>query len=189
MIVFLVLLILAIAVGALLATLIVRDAGYVLVSYDGATLETSLWFALAAALALGLVVYAVVLVTRRVLGGGSAVSGWVRSRRTTTARNRTVRGLMLLAEERWQEAGDAFQAAAKRVDTPLFNHLAAARAASELGRFEERDTILRRHARPPPRPRSPSTWFAPNCSSRPDNGVPASTPSGRCAARRPVIRW
>ncbi|MCE2424471.1 MAG: hypothetical protein J4F45_05100 [Pseudomonadales bacterium] len=144
MIVFLVLLIIAIAVGALLATLMVRDAGYVLISYDGATVETSLWFALAAALALVLVVYAVVLLTRRVLGGGSAISGWVRSRRTTTARNRTVRGLMLLAEERWQEAGEAFEASAERVDTPLFNHLAAARAASEQGRVEERDAILKK---------------------------------------------
>lgn len=144
MIVFLVLLILAIAIGALLATLIVRDAGYVLVSYGGATLETSLWFALFAALLLGVVVYAIARVTRRVLGGGSAVSGWIRSRRTHTARNRTVRGLMLLAEERWQEASDAFQASAERVDTPLFNHLAAARAATELGRFDDRDAILKK---------------------------------------------
>lgn len=144
MIVFLVLLILAVAVGTALATLMVRDSGYVLVSYGGATLETSLWFAIAAVAVLGLVGYALVLVTRRVLRGGSAVSGWVRSRRTSTARNRTVRGLMLLAEERWQEAGDAFEASAERVDTPLFNHLAAARAATELGRFEERDAILKK---------------------------------------------
>ena len=142
MIVFLVLLILAVAVGAVLATLMVRDSGYVLISYGGATLETSLWFAIAAAVVLGFVVYALALMTRRVLGGGSAVSGWVRSRRTTTARNRTVRGLMLLAEERWQEASDAFEASAERVDTPLFNHLAAARAATEAGRFDERDVIL-----------------------------------------------
>lgn len=144
MIVFLVLLILAVAIGAVLATLMVRDSGYVLISYGGATLETSLWFAIAAVVVLGLVIYALVLVTRRVLGGGSAVSGWVRSRRTTTARNRTVRGLMLLAEERWQEASDAFQASAERVDTPLFNHFAAARAATEAGRFEERDAILKK---------------------------------------------
>ena len=144
MIVFLVLLILAVAIGAVLATLMVRDPGYVLISYGGATLETSLWFAIAVVVVLGLVVYALVLVTRRVLGGGSAVSGWVRSRRTATARNRTVRGLMLLAEERWQEASDAFEASAERVDTPLFNHLAAARAATEMGRFEERDAILKK---------------------------------------------
>ena len=144
MIVFLVLLIAALAVGGLLATLIARDPGYVLVSYDGATLETSLWFAATVLLVAGLIIYAIVLVVRRLTRSGSAVSNWARSRRATKARNGSVRGLMLLAEGRWREATQALLASEDHVDTPLFNHLAAARAANEVGRFEERDAILDR---------------------------------------------
>ena len=47
MIRFLVLLVVGVALGALLAFLMVRDPGYVLLSYDGSPVETSLWFALA----------------------------------------------------------------------------------------------------------------------------------------------
>jgi len=143
-ILFLVLLILALALGGLLATLMMRDPGYVLVSYDGSTVETSLWFAAAVLVVGGLVVYGMALLVRRLVRGRGAISDWVRSRRATTARNRSVRGLMLFAEGRWQEARQAFLAGAERVDTPLFNHLAAARAANELQRFEDRDDILAR---------------------------------------------
>ena len=146
MIVLLILVILALLVGGLLAFLMVRDPGYVLVSYDGATLETSLWFALACAIVLGLAVYLVAFLIRRTARGGVAVSGWFRWRRVAKARNRSLEGFMLFAEGRWRDAKQAFLDSADRVDTPLANYLAAAQAANELGRFEERDEILSRAA-------------------------------------------
>ena len=45
MIVWLVAVALALAIGGVLAALVHRDPGYVLISYADATLETSLWFA------------------------------------------------------------------------------------------------------------------------------------------------
>ena len=144
MIRFIVLLVVGLGAGGVLAFLMVRDPGYVLVSYDGSTIETSLWFALACLVLLALLVYLLVFLIRRLARSGFAVSGWFRWRRTTKARNRSLTGVMLLAEGRWSDAKRALLESADRVDTPLANLLAAARSANELGEHRERDEILTR---------------------------------------------
>ncbi|MDE0038951.1 MAG: hypothetical protein OXU77_15580 [Gammaproteobacteria bacterium] len=137
-----VLLVVGLGAGAVLAFLMVRDPGYVLVSYDGATMETSLWFALACLILLAVLAYLLGFLIRRLARSGFAVSGWFRWRRTTKARNRSLTGIMLLAEGRWSEAKRALLESADRIDTPLANLLAAARSANELGDYKERDDIL-----------------------------------------------
>ena len=144
MIRFIGLLVLGLGAGAVLAFLMVRDPGYVLVSYDGATIETSLWFALACLVLLAVLVYLLGFLARRLARSGFAVSSWFRWRRATKARNRSLTGIMLLAEGRWNDAKEALLESAARVDTPLANLFAAARAANELGAYHERDEILAR---------------------------------------------
>ena len=144
MIRFLVLLIGGLALGGLLAYLMVRDPGYVLVAYDGVTVETSLWFALACLVALAVLAFLVAFLIRRTARGGFAVAGWFRWRRVAKARDRSLTGFMLSAEGRWSEAKQALLESADRVDTPLANLFAAARAANELARHDERDAILDR---------------------------------------------
>ena len=144
MIRFIVLLVVGLGAGAVLAFLMVRDPGYVLVSYDGSTMETSLWFALACLVLLALLVYLLGFLVRRLARSGFAVSGWFRWRRAAKARNRSLTGVMLLAEGRWSDAKRALLESADRVDTPLANLLAAARSANELGGYIERDDILAR---------------------------------------------
>ncbi len=138
MIVLLFLLLAALAIGGLLAASMLRDPGYVLVAYDGATLESSLWFALAALLTLWLAGYGISFLIRRSWRGGA----WLRKRRATSARNRLLQGLMLLAEGRWRDAEPALLASAGRTDVPLAGFLGAARAANEQGRYEVRDAAL-----------------------------------------------
>ncbi len=128
----------ALAAGALLAALMLRDPGYVLLSYDGMTLETSLWFAVGVLAALGFSVWALFYLVRRF----RRAAGWLRSRRAGSARAQALQGTMLLAEGRWQEAEDALLSAAAKVDTPLDSYLNAARAANQAGRHEDRDRIL-----------------------------------------------
>ncbi len=144
MIRFLLLLIAGLAIGALIAVLVVRDPGYVLVAYDGNTIETSLWFATACLALIAALVYLVGFVIRRLTRGGLKVSGWFRWRRVSQARNRSLTGIMLSAEGRWDGAKRALLESAASVDTPLANLLGAARAANELGNYNERDQILAR---------------------------------------------
>ena len=144
MIRFVVLLVVALALGGLVAFLMVRDPGYVLVAYDGATVETSLWFALACLVAVALLTYLLGFLIRRLARSGFAVSSWFRWRRVAKARNRSLTGIMLAAEGRWSDAKRAFLESANRIDTPLGNYIGAARAANELASYQERDDILAR---------------------------------------------
>ena len=135
---------LALAAGGVAAFWVARDPGYLLVAYDGTTLETSVWFALLCAIALGGVLWLTAFAGRRLLRVGAAVATRAGRRRATRARAKAQRGTMLLAEGRWREAIDNLLASATAGATPLANYLGAARAANRLGSHDERDDILRR---------------------------------------------
>ena len=140
MILFLLLLLLALAIGGAVALFVARDPGYVLVGYNGATLETSVWFALLCAIAFGLALFLISLACRRLL----RVRAGVAARGERRARAQAQRGTMLLAEGRWREAIGALLQSANAGGTPLANYVGAARAANRLGSFDERDAILAR---------------------------------------------
>ena len=139
----LILVVLALAVGGALAGLMLLDPGYLLISYADATLETSLWFAAGALLALWLVLAGLIFLVRRLMRSGFRVSAWVASWRRQASRQRSLQGAMLLAEGRWREAGKALLAPAA-TQTSLLDYFGAARAANELGDYEQRDETLDR---------------------------------------------
>lgn len=131
----------ALALGGGLAVLLLRDPGYVLISYASTTLETSLWFALLTLLLLWLAAFAVSFLIRRSWRGGARLGAWMSSRRHRSARLRSRQGAMLLAEGRWQEAGRVLQQA-RSPDTPLLENFALAQALNEAGDFAARDQAL-----------------------------------------------
>ena len=140
-------LLIALAVGGALAALVGGDPGYLLVAFRGATLETSLWFALLCVFTVMLALALLSFAVRRVFGGRARVAGWLRGRRAGSARARAQRGTMLLAEGRWREAASELLAAAQARDgagAPLAHYLGAARAANALGDTGRRDDILGR---------------------------------------------
>jgi len=133
----------AVVLGGLIGTLVVRDPGYVLLSYGDMAFETSLWFALVLlALAYLLLRFLFWLFTRTLASTGRFGS-WLKRRRATRAQKQTVQGLLLMSEGQWAEARKVLVASAPEVGTPLINYLSAARAAHELGDAEGRDTLLR----------------------------------------------
>jgi HemY protein len=130
------------ALGGLVGALVVRDPGYVLVTYGDLAVETSLWFAL---LALLVVYLAVRILLRLVLGigrGSSLLRRWRRERRDRAAREQTMRGLKSLAEARWAEARKRLEGAAPHAEAPLINFLYAAAAAHHLGDGAGRDELF-----------------------------------------------
>lgn len=96
------LLVAAVILGGLLGLLMMQDAGYVLVAYGDAALETSLWFALLLLAA----AYALVRLTLKMLGqllrGGSALNAWGLERRIRAAHNQLQKG-------QWADALEALQ--------------------------------------------------------------------------------
>ncbi|MCY4615841.1 MAG: heme biosynthesis protein HemY, partial [Chloroflexi bacterium] len=94
-------LITAAVLGGLVGTLMLRDPGYVLVSYAGRALETSLWFALVLLFIAYFVIRIIVFLTARLLHGRSLLGAWRAERGQRSADKQTVRGLLLLAEGQW----------------------------------------------------------------------------------------
>ncbi len=98
----LLLLLTAVVLGGLLGLMMMQDAGYVLVAYGDAALETSLWFALLLLAA----AYALVRLTLKTLGqllrGGNVLNAWGLERRIRAAHNQLQKG-------QWADALQALQ--------------------------------------------------------------------------------
>lgn len=133
----------ALVLGGVVGVLMARDPGYVLLAYQDVAVETSLWFALALLAAVFAGLYLLIRLLVRLGRSPGSLQGWQQRRRAVAARAQTDRGLLLLAEGRFQEARKLLAGAAHRVDEPLVNYLYAARAAQELGDVQGRDDLLR----------------------------------------------
>jgi HemY protein len=139
----LVILLVATALGAAIGTLMFRDPGYILVSYEDYAIETSLWFGVIVLLVLYFVLRFVIWLVRYVTRGSGRLGDWSARRRENRSRRQTERGVLLLGEGRWAEANKALLANVGSAATPLVNYLGAARAADALGDEPRRDEMLR----------------------------------------------
>jgi HemY protein len=137
-----ILLILVVAAGYL-GTLIARDPGYVLVTYDGFSMQTSLWILLGL---MALLIGAVYL-TLRGLGvirkSPLIYSSWQAERREKRATELTAKGLSLLAEGEATRARKYLESGANYSSQVGINYLAAAIAANAVGDHEAREAFLR----------------------------------------------
>ena len=124
--------------GGLLGLFMARDPGYLVLAYDGAVLETSLWFGLLLLAAAYVAVRLLLLVFGHLLRGKGLFTAW----RARAAQRQTNRGLLLLEQGDWPQAKRLLVNAAAEVAAPAINYLNAARAAHELGAFDERDELL-----------------------------------------------
>jgi len=134
----------AIALGGLVGTLLVRDPGYVLIAYADTVMEMSLWVAVLVLISLYVVVRGLAFVVSKATQGQTRMLRWRSGRKARAARLQTVRGLLVMAEGRWADAQKLLLGAVENVETPLINYLNAARAAHELGDNAQRDEYLKR---------------------------------------------
>jgi HemY protein len=135
-------LLLALLAGGILATLVLRDPGYVLLVYDDLSFESSLWFGLFALLLVLLGLRLLTALVARLLRTRSGLRSWTDARRTRAAHEQTLRGILLLAEGEWSAAREALLAAVARAELPLVNYLGAARAAAAVNDWEACDALL-----------------------------------------------
>ncbi len=140
----LLLVVVAVVLGGLIGTLVVRDPGYVLLSYGDFAFETSLWFALVLLALAYLILRVLIWLFTRTMASTGRFGSWMKRRKATRAQKQTVQGLLLMSEGQWSEARKVLTASAREVNTPLINYLNAARAAHEIGDTEGRDDLLRR---------------------------------------------
>ncbi|MEM7078562.1 MAG: heme biosynthesis HemY N-terminal domain-containing protein [Pseudomonadota bacterium] len=132
----------ALILGGLVGLLVTRDPGYVMISYAEYVVETSLWVGILLVIGLLLFFWLSGWLIRRVLQSQRGLNSFFLSRKVRAARSATVRGLLIMAEGRWQEARKLLVSAAGAAETPLINYLNAARASHELGEHQVRDEYL-----------------------------------------------
>ena len=133
-----ILLLLALAAGALIAQFLSQDAGYVLISFHGYRIEFSvpmMIFLLALAYLLIRLVLRIVQAPKKL---GEA-AGQVRQRR---ANKHFTRGLIEMAEGNWARGERMLTRGIRNSETPVLNYLAAARAAQNQGQHGRRDRWL-----------------------------------------------
>lgn len=139
---FLFITLLVLLAGVSIALILREDPGYVLISYGEWTVESSLaLLLLALVLSFGAIYYAIRF-TAGVWRLPLRMHGWRERRRVRKAHDALSRGLMEMAEGRWETAETTLIKHASDSDNQLLHYLAAARAAQRQGAHERRDQYL-----------------------------------------------
>lgn len=132
------------SVVALLAGAFVYiDAGYVMLSWDVYTVETSLWMFIALSAVALYAVYVALRFLLIVTGNDRRWNDGRQRKKGLRARRQTTRGLLALAQGQWRRAERNLTSSAKDSDQPLINYLAAARAAYEQNKSDATDEWLK----------------------------------------------
>ena len=120
-----------------------HDPGYLLISINHWTVETTLWVAIIGLFLLFVFFHTLLLVIHWVINFPTAWNNWQIKRRVQSAQAKTRQGLIEFSEGHWLQAKNHLIKALPDTDTPLLNYLTAARAAQEMGDNKLRDNYLR----------------------------------------------
>ncbi len=129
-------------IGTVVGELMIKDPGYVLLSYQNTTIETSIWGLLIVSLVAFIALHAGLRFLQYLLERRRKIRDWNENRTRVRANRRTLRGLLALSSGDWQKAQRLLTDAADKAETPLLNYLAAARAAHENGQPDAADSYL-----------------------------------------------
>jgi HemY protein len=136
--------IITILVAGWIGNMVAHDPGYVLISYDGATLQTSLWVFLGLTGLSILLVLGVVKLLRIFLSTGGAWTTWRKSYKQAKAHENISRGLNSLIEGHWARAQNYLTNSVADSALPMINYLGAALAAQKQGDLAKRDEYFQR---------------------------------------------
>jgi len=140
------LLILAVVAGVASLVLfglpLAEHKGYVLIAFQGFRYESSLWAFVALVLVVWLLIYLLRLSVRLLVTSGGLINPWSRLHNRRRVRLASEQGFLDLAEGRWARALRHLQRAAADAPQPLSYYLGAARAAHQLGHYNDSDDLL-----------------------------------------------
>jgi HemY protein len=120
-----------------------EDPGYLLITINHWTIESTLWVAVIGLFVAFIILHALLLLLHAILCFPTTWSRWSAKRRSHHAQSKTRQGLIEFSEGHWLQAKNHLIKALPDTDTPLLNYLTAARAAQEMGDHQLRDDYLR----------------------------------------------
>lgn len=128
--------------GVSIALILRQDPGYVLISYGQWSVESSLALLLLVIVITFTALYYAIRATKGLVMLPARVRGWQERRRVRKAHSALSRGLLEMAEGRWDSAESTLIKSAPNSDNQLLHYLAAARAAQRQGAPQRRDHYL-----------------------------------------------
>lgn len=135
---------LLIAVFILGAVLLIKDdPGFVLIQYADFSLETTLAVAIVALVIASISINIVLKMLIFILRIGKYLKIKANKRRSEKSRVLLNKGLIDLTEGRFSQAKTKLTQLIDFAENPLINYLAAARAAHQLGEYDQRDNYLK----------------------------------------------
>lgn len=120
-----------------------NDPGYILISYQDWSLETTLWFGLLAILIIYFCLFFIFKLLNNTVSIPKRIRSWLERRREEKANRVSLKGLAELVEGDWKEAEKNLLKGTYKNNFSLINYLAAAKAAQKQNHFEDRDNYLR----------------------------------------------
>ncbi len=138
----LILLFIVLAAGAFIGEKMVQDPGYVLLSFNNTTIETSVWVLLLLTFFGFLITHWTVNLFFRIGIPGQFIGRWRKARIASSAQKRTFKGLIALSEGQWWQAQRLLSQTAPIAAQPLINYLGAAKAAHEQGNAADTDEFF-----------------------------------------------
>ena len=139
----LLILMLALLLGALSIWLLQQGSGYILISFGTTNIEMNIWVGLFVYLVLSGTLVWLLLLVRWVTGAGG-IRHWWRSFSRARQVSKTAQGLLLYAEHDWQKASQLLSQSADKSSMPQINLLFAARAAADNNDHEKARQLLQR---------------------------------------------
>lgn len=139
---FFILLFLVIALVIGVTTLIQKDAGYMLLSYDGTSIESSLWAGVFALALLLFVLYWLIRLFLKLRYSGRDLRLWRQGRQARRNETQVTQGLIQYMEGDWKSSAKTFSRGASKSPTPLLSYLMAARASAAAGEYDKSDEFL-----------------------------------------------
>jgi len=132
-----------IAIGLLLGPLIKDIPGFVVVALGNHTVQTRLWQVVVVLIILLLFFMLLYHLLARVWNSAGRFRTWSGGRRWKKSRQKTINGMIALAEGDWKKAEKWLTTAVPDSDMQLVNYLAAAQAAQAQKADARRDNYLR----------------------------------------------
>jgi len=134
---------LLILVSAVYLTILAKnDPGYVLISYNNGSVEMTLVLLIAGFTSIIVSVIGAFYVLYKILGLPERIVRWNSQRKLNKANRQATTGMIQLAEGKWKSAERSLSKGASNSGAPLLNYMAAARAAQQQDKPQQRDNYL-----------------------------------------------
>lgn len=136
-------LIIILLIGGAIGLAMKQDSGYVLIAFQGVSIEMSLWVLVALIIVAYVAINLLFKFIWVLLHPNSSLSKLTGNLSQKKALKNTIRGLLELAGGNWHKAEKLLTTSATKVSYPLLNYIGAAYAASELDEHERSKELLR----------------------------------------------